>query len=373
MVVRIKSWLPISATSHFSLANIPFGIISTAWDDTPRPGIRIGDYVLDLSTFAQNDGFAGVPDVQAQASLFTQRTLNPFAAQGRPFHQEVRQYLQDVFADETPFASALKTNGELRDKSLLAIADVKSHLPLEIGDYTDFFAGKNHAFNIGTLFRGPANALQPNYTHLPVAYHGRASSVVVSGTSLRRPWGQILEDPVAEGKIPTFTPCRRLDIELELGMFVSRGNRLGEQINVNEAQDHIFGYVLMNDWSARDVQMWEYVPLGPFNAKNFGTTISAWVVLADALSPFATTGLVNETKLQRYLQEDDKANALDINLEIDITSESHYLTQMVFAKYMCSSERQHNNNQPDECKEFALVVATDAGASLSLRMSDAYG
>ncbi|EEA24032.1 hypothetical protein TMatcc_007108 [Talaromyces marneffei ATCC 18224] len=256
-----------------------------------------------------------------ESSLRTE--LNAFAATGRSFHHEVRAYLQKAFTKGSPYSNLLEGNKELQAKALIPLKDITNHLPLAIGDYTDLFAGKNHPFNVGTLFRGPQNALLPNYTHLPIAYHGCASSVVVSGTPLRRPWGQILLDPSAEPKVPTFTPTRRLDIELELGMFVSTGNELGEQIDVNKAEEHIFGYVLMNDWSARDVQTWEYVPLSPFNAKNFGTTISPWVVvLADALAPFKTTGLKNETPLQRYLQENEQNNALDVNLEVDLTTSS---------------------------------------------------
>ncbi|KUL92554.1 hypothetical protein ZTR_02430 [Talaromyces verruculosus] len=317
-----KSWLPIAANSPFSLANIPFGIISTPSNQEHHSAVAIGEYALDLSIFSQNGGFSASPAIESKTNVFLQPTLNAFAATGRPFHREVRTYLQKVFTENSPYSNLLEANKELQAKALIPLKDITNHLPLAIGDYTDFFAGKNHAFNVGTLFRGPQNALQPNYTHLPVAYHGRASSVVVSGTPLRRPWGQILLDPTAEPKIPTFTPARRLDIELELGMFVGVGNELGEQIDVNKAEEHIFGYVLMNDWSARDVQTWEYVPLGPFNAKNFGTTISPWVILADALAPFKTTGLKNETPLQSYLQEDEQKNALDINLEVDLTTSS---------------------------------------------------
>lgn len=315
-----KSWLPISSKSPFSIANIPFGIISTAANKTPRPAVAIGENALDLKTFAENNGFSASTSIEKEKEVFSKSTLNAFAAMGRPFHREVRQYLQEVFSENSPHATLLEKNESLRPKVLIPLEDVKTHLPLEIGDYTDFFAGRNHAFNVGTLFRGPDNALQPNYEHIPVAYHGRASSVVVSGTALKRPWGQILPDPKAEPKVPIFTPCRRLDIELELGMFVSRGNELGESIDVNKAHEHIFGYVLMNDWSARDVQTWEYVPLGPFNAKNFGTTISPWAVLADALEPFSSTGLQNTTQLQSYLHESIKNNAIDINLEVDLKS-----------------------------------------------------
>lgn len=316
----MKSWLQIAASSHFSLSNIPFGIISTSLNASARPAIAVGEYALDLQVFAENGGFFELPGAEAVIKSLSNPTLNAFAALGRPTHREVRNYLQTIFREDSPHPKILKTNEALKKLSLIPLKDVQTHLPLEIGDYTDFFAGVNHAFNIGVLFRGPENALQPNYNHLPVAYHGRSSSIVVSGTPLRRPWGQILLDPKSKPEVPVFNPCKRLDIELELGMFVCTGNKLGEPINVNSAQDHIFGYVLMNDWSARDIQMWEYVPLGPFNAKNFGTSISAWVVLADALEPFATTGIENKTELQDYLQEEKKDSALDIKLEIDITS-----------------------------------------------------
>ncbi|KAM0332010.1 hypothetical protein ACHAQA_002276 [Verticillium albo-atrum] len=315
----MKSWLPIPVASHFSLKNIPFGIISTSANARHRPAVALGEHVLDLTAFASGAGFSKLaPELQGDTATFSQSTLNGFAALGRPYHRAIRQYLQDIFREDTPYPELLQTNDTLRQNALFPIAETNTHLPLAIGDYTDFFAGRNHAFNVGTLFRGPANALQPNYNHLPVAYHGRASSVVVSGTPLRRPWGQALPTPGAT--VPVFRPCARLDIELELGMFVCKGNELGESVLVSEAEDYIFGYVLMNDWSARDIQQWEYVPLGPFNAKNFGTTISPWVVLADALEPFRTEGLKNDTELQSYLKEDKTDNILDIHLEVSVTT-----------------------------------------------------
>ncbi|KAM0186339.1 hypothetical protein ACHAPI_011760 [Fusarium lateritium] len=315
----MASWLPIPSKSHFSLANIPFGIISTSDQSTHRPAIAIGDHVLDLSVFAQHDGLSKLSDFPSnKLSVFSQTTLNEFASLGRPVHRATRAYLQDIFRGETPYPELLKDNESLRNKALIPLADIQSHLPLSIGDYTDFFAGRNHAHTVGTLFRGAANALQPNYNHLPVAYHSRASSVVVSGTALRRPWGQVLPNPQA--KEPVFQPCGRLDIELELGMFICKGNKLGSPVPVTSAEEHIFGYVLMNDWSARDIQQWEYVPLGPFNAKNFGTTISPWVVLADALEGFRTRGLVNDVPPKAYLDEQRKDAILDINLEVSLTT-----------------------------------------------------
>ncbi|KAK1489080.1 fumarylacetoacetase [Colletotrichum tamarilloi] len=313
----MKSWLPIPPRSHFSLLNIPFGVISSKDKQLHRPAIAIGEHILDLDAFATGGGFSKAANVSAEhAKTFSQPTLNAFAELGRPVHRAVRSYLQDIFLNDTPHPDVLKDNEPLKKAALRPISEVSMHLPFAIGDYTDFFAGRNHAHNVGVLFRGPANALQPNYSHLPVAYHGRASSVVVSGTPLRRPWGQALPAPGATE--PVFRPCARLDIELEMGMFISKPNDLGSPVSVKDADEHIFGYVLMNDWSARDIQQWEYVPLGPFNAKNFGTSISAWVVLADALEPFRTKGLENETQLQKYLQEDRSDSVLDIKLEVTL-------------------------------------------------------
>ncbi|EXJ86009.1 fumarylacetoacetase [Capronia coronata CBS 617.96] len=315
-MASLKSWFPIPKSSHFSLANLPFGIISTPSKPTPRPAVAVGDHCLDLQEFSASGALSSLG---FDVACFSKPTLNDFAALGRPVHRAVRKYLQVVFAENTSIPDVLQRNPSLQEKSLLRRDQVTMHLPMHIGDYTDFYAGKNHAFNVGSLFRGPDNALQPNYTHLPVGYHGRASSVVVSGTPITRPNGQILESPAATPKVPTFSPCKRLDIELELGAFVCKGNAMGTNIPISEAADHIFGFVLLNDWSARDIQAWEYVPLGPFLAKNFGSTISPWVVLVDALEPFRCTGIPNETELLPYLQEKEEKNVYDIRLQVDIT------------------------------------------------------
>lgn len=317
--MALKSWLPIPDDSHFSLANIPFGIIRPPSSVTPRPAIAIGNYVLDLEVFSSHGGFAQLPFAQAQViSVFSQPTLNDFAALGRPFHREVRRYLQNVLSDQTSYPHILKENSFLRETALLPLQSVQTCLPMRIGAYTDFFAGKNHAYNCGVIFRGVENALQPNYLHLPVGYSSRASSVVPSGTSIRRPLGQILEDPTI--KKPVLAPCRRLDIELELGVFLCKPNKMGEPISIQDAEDHLFGVVLLNDWSARDIQTWEAVPLGPFNAKNFGSSVSTWVVLMDALEPFKVEGITNEVELLPHLQEKQKKNVYDINLKVNLTS-----------------------------------------------------
>ncbi|OJJ85969.1 fumarylacetoacetate hydrolase FahA [Aspergillus glaucus CBS 516.65] len=319
----MASWLQIPKNSPFSLANIPFGIISSTKASPRVPAIAIGEYALNLSAFASSSGFSQLPVIQPHLGVFNEPTLNAFAALGRPVHRQVREYLQAVFRADTPYPQVLKDNAALQKEALLPLSEVTNHVPLQIGDYTDFYAGLNHAYNVGVLFRGPENALQPNYTHLPVAYHSRASSVIVSGTPIHRPNGQILTNPAANPKIPTFSPCKKLDIELELAAFVSTPNGLGKPVPINEAEDHIFGLVLMNDWSARDIQAWEYVPLGPFNAKNFATTITPWVVLIDALEPFRAPGLEpgDREALLPYLREKRAVNAFNIPLEVEITPE----------------------------------------------------
>lgn len=277
-----KSWYPVPPGSHFSLANIPFGIISTQGNEARHVAVAIGDQAVDLAVFASHNGFFALSAIQLHLDTFYQSTLNDFAALGRPLHRQVRRYLQQVFTDSTDLSQAFKKDPTAL-RGTFPLIDVQTHLPFHIGDYTDFFVGKYHAQNAGALIRGIDNALQPNYMHLPVGYHGRASSVVVSGIPINRPRGQILEDPTAQQPKPIFAPSQRLDFELELGAFVCKANKMGEPIDIKTAEENIFGFVLMDDWSARDIQAWEMVPLGPFNSKNFGTSVSAWVVLADAL------------------------------------------------------------------------------------------
>lgn len=317
-----STWVPdVSPDSPFSIANIPFGIISTPSDPAPHAAVAIESHVLDLKVLATHEKFTEIfPVLKDNKHVFSEPTLNAFAALGRAVHRDVRNTIQQLLSAETTHPEVLRDNDELRQKALLPRRSVKTHLPMSIGDYTDFYAGYHHAYGVGAMFRGPKDALQPNYTHLPVGYHGRASSIVVSGTPIRRPNGQILLDPTAEVKQPITGPSRRLDMELELGCIIGKPNRMGEPIKVTEAEDHIFGYVLLNDWSARDIQMWEYIPLGPFNSKNFATTISPWVVLADALEPFRTKAIENNTAIQDYLKDGRQDSVFDIELEIDIQS-----------------------------------------------------
>jgi fumarylacetoacetase len=315
----LRSWFTIPSGSHFSLANIPFGIISTAASQTPRVAVAIGDHALDLEAFAANNGFSALSTIQPHQAVFSQPSLNAFAALGRPMHSVVRKYIQSVFAEDTPYPEVLKTNSTLQKQSIYPLKEVHTHLPMKIGDYTDFFAGLHHAYNAGCIFRDPKYALQPNYKHLPVGYHGRASSVVVSGTPIRRPNGQLLLDP--EKQTPSFTACRKLDFEMELGAFVCKANKQGEPVPIAEAENSLFGVVLLNDWSARDIQAWEGIPLGPFNAKNFGTSLSAWVVLVDALEPFKVKGIPNDEDVLPYLKEKDEKSVYEIQLQMDLKSE----------------------------------------------------
>jgi fumarylacetoacetase len=318
-MASIGSWLDIPTGSHFSLANIPFGIITTPYSSDKHAAVAVGDHVLDLHAFARHDGFAELPDfTSAQIATLSQTTLNDFAALGQDVHMKVRKYLQNVFLKDGPISRVLEQNIEAQQACLFRRDQVTMHLPMKIGGYTDFFAGKNHAYNCGCIFRDPAKALQPNYLHLPAAYNSRASSVVVSGTDIRRPLGQFLDIPSAAE--PSFGPCGRLDIELELGALLCKGNNLGEPIDVNEAEKHIFGFVLLNDWSARDIQAWEAVPLGPFNAKTFASSISPWVLLKDALNSFRAPAISNKNTLPPYLREARKENVYDIQLEVELSS-----------------------------------------------------
>jgi len=315
----------VAPDSDFSLENIPFGIISTK--DIPRPhaAVAIGKYACDLEVFSKHAYFHEhlFPFLRDHPDVFCQPTLNAFAALGREVHNRVRATLQDCFTRDHESSNIAAEAGQFV-RMLWPLDEVTMHLPMQIGDYTDFYAGVVHATHVGTMFRGADNALQPNYSHIPVGYHGRASSVVVSGTPIRRPWGQVVADPKRAPTQPETRPSQKLDFEVELGCFISRPNEMGEPVPIEDAEDHIFGYVLLNDWSARDIQAWEYVPLGPFNGKNFATTISPWVVLHDALKPFMTAGEPNDTELQPYLQEKSRNNVFDIKLEADLRSKSSF-------------------------------------------------
>jgi fumarylacetoacetase len=312
----MRSFLDVPPGSHFPIQNLPYGVFSRRDGGRPSVGVRIGEYVLDLHLLEVH-GLFGLPEL-AGASPFTDTALNAFMALGHRARRAVRRRLQDLLrADGDP---ALREDPAMRAAALVPAAEAAMHLPARIGDYTDFYASRQHATNVGTMFRGAANALMPNWLYLPVGYHGRASSVVVSGTDVERPRGQTRSDDAAP---PVFGPTKGLDFELELGFFVGPGNRLGEPVPIAEAAEHLFGFCLVNDWSARDVQRWEYVPLGPFLAKNFATSVSPWVVPCEALAPFRVAGEPQRGENPEpfpYLRQEEP-RVLDLVLEVLLETE----------------------------------------------------
>jgi fumarylacetoacetase len=277
----LRSFVEIPENHPFPIQNLPFGVFRRKGGSTPAIGVRIGDYVVDCAVLEERRLFQG--EYLSGRRLFAQSSLNVLMGLGRPAWREVRRSLQKLLNRDSP---ELRDDVALRDQAIIPLESVDLLLPASIGDYTDFYASRQHATNVGTMFRGAENALQPNWLHLPVGYHGRASSIVASGAGVIRPSGQLAPD---DGP-PTFGPSRLLDFELELGVLIGPGNTLGSSIAIDECGEQLFGMVLVNDWSARDIQKWEYVPLGPFLGKSFATSISPWIVCMEALEPFRVDG-----------------------------------------------------------------------------------
>jgi fumarylacetoacetase len=324
----LRSWVPVAPESHFPIQNLPYSVFRRRAGISPHTGVAIGDYVLDL-TVLETAGLLDAPALLGRP-FFDRGTLNGFLALGRPAWREVRANISRLLRHDEPW---LRDDALLRERALVPRTEVEMLLPVEIGDYTDFYSSREHATNVGIMMRGPDNALMPNWLHLPVAYHGRASSVVVGGTDVRRPKGQTKAD---DAPAPTFGPSRSLDFELEMGFFIGPGNSLGQPIPIEQAPEHIFGMVLVNDWSARDIQRWEYQPLGPFLAKNFATTISPWVVTLDALEPFRTTGPKQDPAPLPYLRSPGDW-AFDIRLEVllqSATMDRPHVVSRSNAKYL---------------------------------------
>ena len=312
---NLTSFIDIAADSDFSIHNLPYGIFSDAKDVTGnnnrRAGVAIGEQVLDLSIL-EAEGLLSLTG----GPYFDQPTLNAFIDSGRDNWTKARSTIQTLLSADI---DTLRDNKDLQAKALFKQADVTMHLPVHVPGFTDFYSSKEHATNVGTMFRDPKNALLANWTEMPVGYNGRASTVIVSGTDVIRPSGQL--KPNADER-PIFSPCKRLDFELETAFVVGRGNDIGQPITVDAATDHIFGMVLLNDWSARDIQKWEYVPLGPFNAKTFASEVSPWIVTMDALAPFKTACPTQEPKPLAYLNEKDSNNSFDINLSVELLPEN---------------------------------------------------
>lgn len=302
-----KTWLTVPENSDFPIQNIPFGVFLRK-DESLCIGSRIGDTAIDLGALHQLGYLNGI---DLPNGIFLENTLNAFIDLGKETNRAVRNRIAEIFDDSN---ESLRDNDKDREAVLVPISDIEMVLPVEIGDYTDFYSSKEHATNVGTMFRDPNNALLPNWLHIPVGYHGRASSIVVSGTDVRRPLGQTLP---ADSDTPVFGPSRLLDFEMEMGFITRTANELGEHITTEDAEDYIFGMVLFNDWSARDIQKWEYVPLGPFLAKNFASSMSPWIVTLDALEPFRTAGPAQDPAPLPYLQFNGE-HSFDIALEVAI-------------------------------------------------------
>lgn len=303
MSSTLKSWVDIPENSDFTIHNLPFGIFSVG-NGKPKLGVAIGDQILDLAGAARQGFF---DKMGIEKSIFSKSTLNPFISLGKTKTNKIRYKIQQ-------WLSSPRSRLRQFPKLLVAQSAATMHMPIEVGDYTDFYSSIEHATNIGTMFRDPNNALLPNWRHLPVGYHGRASSIVVSGTPVHRPKGQVL--PKGESQ-PVFQATGRLDFELEMAFIVGKNTKLGSPIEVEDAENYIFGMVLFNDWSARDIQKWEYVPLGPFLGKSFASSISPWIVTMEALEHFRVRGPKQDPKVLPYLRSKGPGN-YNINLEVAI-------------------------------------------------------
>lgn len=303
-LTTLRTWVSVPHNSDFSIYNLPFGIFSVN-DDQPRAGIAIGAQIVDLVVVSE----LGL--IEVNANYFNQSTLNGFIALGKTITNKVRLDIQQLLVIEN---SPLKNHPEAFVQQKAAMM----HLPVQVGDYTDFYSSIEHATNVGKMFRDPENALLPNWRHIPVGYHGRASSIVVSGTDIHRPMGQVKTN---EMETPVFQASGRLDFELEMGFIVGKSTQLGERIAVENASEHIFGLVLFNDWSARDIQKWEYVPLGPFLGKSFASSMSPWIVTLEALEPFKVQGPKQDPAVLSYLQYEGAKN-YDIQLEVGMGTKS---------------------------------------------------
>lgn len=315
---KLRSWVASANTPDcdFPIQNLPFGVFSDGANASARVGVAIGDSIVDLAVLAK-EGL-----LSDDAALFDRASLNAFIATGRAQWRALRTRLSALLLADN---AELRDDAALRKRALIAQGDARLHLPVEIPGYTDFYSSREHATNVGSMFRDPKNALLPNWLEIPIGYNGRASSVVVSGTPVMRPNGQT---KLPDSERPVFGACRKLDIELEMGFIVGVGSTLGNAVPCENAEDHIFGMVLLNDWSARDIQQWEYVPLGPFNSKGFATTISPWLVTLDALEPFRCQQPEQNPQPLSYLCHSGE-HAFNIHLEVDLRASGESQAQTI--------------------------------------------
>lgn len=307
----LRSFISVDPASDFPIQNLPYGVFSTSASPKPRVGVAIGYRILDLAVLESE----GLIDLAPAWEVFAQASLNPFMEMGPKVWSRTRARISELLRHDNP---ELRDNDELRTRALVLMADARLLLPVTVAGYTDFYSSKEHATNVGVMFRGKDNALQPNWLHMPIGYNGRASTVVVSGTKVHRPCGQ-LKPPGAD--VPNFGPCRRLDFELEMGVVVGQPSAMGEMLTEAQAEQMIFGFVILNDWSARDIQQWEYVPLGPFQAKAFATSISPWIVTREALEPFRLQGPVQDPVPLPYLRQ-TQPNNYDLQLDVALRAAS---------------------------------------------------
>ncbi len=362
----MKSFIKTNTDSHFPIQNLPYGIFRTKDSPEPRACTAIGEMVLDLSILEDKGFFKD--QLKNNTGIFSKKSLNRFMSMGKDTWHNIRIEIQDILSEGN---SKLSGNEDLKNLCLIPMKNAEMCMPVEIGDYTDFYSSKDHATNVGIMFRGKENALMPNWVHLPVAYHGRSSSVVLSGTDIIRPKGQTKAD---NEDLPVFGPTKLLDFELEIGFFIGWGNRLGDPIPVSKADEHIFGMALVNDWSARDIQKWEYVPLGPFLAKNFATSISPWIVTLEALEPFKTKRVDQVPEPLPYLKSTGDW-IYDINLEVKLKTETMnepYMISKSNSKYLYW----------DICQQLAHHTVTGcnmrtgdllASGTISGKSKDSYG
>ncbi|MBU6485260.1 MAG: fumarylacetoacetase [Betaproteobacteria bacterium] len=304
---RLNSFIPVERDSHFPIQNLPFGMFTTPANYAPRAGVAIGSQILDLAVLEQ----AKLLEVVPGERVFNRATLNAFIERGPELWSRARAAISDLLRHDNP---RLRDDAALRARAFVPAIAARMLMPISVPGYTDFYSSKEHATNVGSMFRDAKHALLPNWLHLPIAYNGRASSVVVSGTPVLRPNGQTRG---SDQRAPVFGPSAKLDFELETAFIVGAGNELGEPVPIGRAASHVFGMVLMNDWSARDIQQWEYIPLGPFNSKSFATSISPWIVTMEALQPFRVAGPPQDPSPLSYL-ETSGAQAYDIRLEASL-------------------------------------------------------
>jgi fumarylacetoacetase len=375
-----KSWIEVPSNSDFPIQNIPFGVFITK-DDVITIGTRIGDCAIDMGALQQLNYFEGI---DLTDDMFMQDTLNDFISDGKKTWRLVRNRLAELFDETNP---KLRDNKEHREIVIFNVKYIEMQLPVLIGDYTDFFSNKEHAVNVGEIFRTKDNLLSPNWLHIPVGYHGRSSSIIPSGISIHRPMGQSL--PKGENT-PVFGPSRLVDFELETAFITTDVNIMGENIPINEAEDYIFGMVLLNDWSARDIQKWEYEPLGPFLSKNFATSISPWIITMDALEPFRTKGPKQDPAPLPYLQQKGKHN-FDINLEVAIqpeNTEPTIVSKSNFKNMYWSMSQQLTHHTSNGCRvnsgdmmgsgtisgltpdSFGSMLELTLGGKIPLKLSD---